>query len=232
MNTADLPRKTEKNSALRPIKERPVIFTGDMVRAIFEDRKWQTRRIINPQPPYGCDYAINGAGTHALCFAPGQNGTIKAWVPPTAKSTDHRLACPYGEPADRLWVKETFWENEGDVGVPHFVYRADGRPGIFRWKPPIFMPRRASRITLEIVRLGVERLQDITEDDAKAEGVPEDKYQVHYYCDEGDPNDPNDFGEHRCNWRFGYKMVWQHINGKTHPWESNPWVWVITFRRL
>lgn len=178
-----------------------------MVRALLDGTKTQTRRIVKPQPDH-----IEGE-----CWTRG-----KCALCPQA---ENGLRFPY----DRLWVKETF-----EPDISGYFYRADYANGkaITKWTPAIFMPRSASRITLEITDVRVERLQDISEVDAKAEGVDGDKWAVHYYCDEGDPEDPEDFGVHRCNWRFGYKMLWNSINAKTAPWESNPWVWVIGFRKL
>ena len=116
--------------------------------------------------------------------------------------------CPYGTPGDHLWVKETFWTGGDAVN-----YRADGEMpeymrDVSRWKPSIFMPRKLSRITLEILDVRVERVQDISEEDAKDEGG---LYGAGSYRD-------------------GFAVLWDSINGKKHPWESNPWCWVLTFK--
>lgn len=195
------------------MKERPILFSGEMVRALLDGRKTQTRRTVNPQPPCNCSYAINGAESHAICHA---TGNPSQWVPPTSKSTDHRLPCPYGQPGDRLWVKETTGIC-GGCGIDQ--YRADqlnkfcrycGTP-FEKWKPSIFCTRKLSRITLEITAVRVERLQGITDADARAEGccgVASTQF--------GLPN---------------YRYVWESINGPGS-WAKNPYVWVLTFKKL
>jgi len=164
------------------MRERPILFSGPIVRALLDGRKTQTRRVVKPQPPAGCEYTGCDSGRFALCFAEGTGGSGNpVCVPPRPNHQTHQLACPFGVPGDRLWVRET-WQRIGGVeGTPeHTVYRAnggdfsdysteDGDP--FRWRPSIHMPRAASRITLEITDVRVERLQAISEEDARAEGV-------------------------------------------------------------
>ena len=161
--------------------DRPIIFSGPMVRAILEGHKTQTRRVCKLQ---------------AFAYVP-QYGLY----PPS----------PYGVPGDRLWVRETFMATLGGI-----VFAADGGDhygagGKLKWKPSLFMPRWASRLTLEIVNVCVERLQEISEDDAFAEGVNTGDWL-------GDP-----VGE--------YAKLWDSINAKRAPWASNPWVWVVEFRK-
>jgi hypothetical protein len=140
------------------MNDRPIIFSGPMVRAILEGRKTQTRRVIKPQPtePANTPWLKNG------------------WLEPSR--------CPHGQPGDRLWVKETFFDNrkyEAAVGfkigvAQDYDYKADHEvapDSKVKWIPSIFMPRWASRITLEITDMRVQRVQDISEEDAKAEGV-------------------------------------------------------------
>lgn len=146
--------------------ERPIIFNGEEVRAILRGEKTQTRRPVKPQPATGCIYSINGAHNAALHLTDA--GCQVRYIPPTGRSKDHLLPCPFGQPGDRLWVRETFAEH------PQFkiAYRADGEEprdgdGFIwqpRWLPPIYMPRRLSRIILEITDVRMEQLQDITED--------------------------------------------------------------------
>jgi hypothetical protein len=181
------------------LKERPIIFSGPMVRAILDGRKTQTRRVLRRQP----------AG---------------AWATPG------RRACPYGVPGDRLWVRET-WAGpvldiiNGDLGE-RFLYRAsdsdwkDCRGRSARWRPSIHMPRSASRLLLEITDLRVQRLQDITEEDARAEGVA-----AHLESALWD-------GCGEIGYRAHFKDLWDRINSKRGPWESDPWVWVLNFRRM
>lgn len=162
------------------LKERPILFSAPMVRAILDGRKTQTRRVAKPD----------------------------------AKENEHK--CPHGERRDRLWVRETFAPVSGGA-----IYRADGerQPGSCcgcAWKPSIFMPRVLSRITLEITEVRVQWLQEISEEDALAEGCSRWK---------GVPGD----GEQSAV--QAYVKLWDSINAKKHPWVSNPWVWAITFKQ-
>lgn len=185
------------------MKERPILFKGEMVRAIREGRKTQTRRIFKGLIPPGCP------GKHSCRVEAGfakfhLNGKL-------AMHSGEWTRNPYGQPGDRLWVKETFRlsvpAHEGQTGYP--IYRADFEsPPAGLWKPSIFMPRWASRITLEIVRIRVERLQDISAADAQAEGIKKVSTA-----------------------RLSYCALWESINGKGS-WAKNPWVWVIEFKRL
>lgn len=183
------------------MKERPIIFSAPMVRAILEGRKTQTRRVA--KIPLDAKDAFFDDECDSHCWSMEENGMDD----PHAKM----LRNPYGERGDRLWVKETWRvrggkEYEYQKHQPSVVYRADvGEFDIEEWRPSIFMPRWASRITLEIEHDRVERLHDITEDDAQAEG-----------CDP---------------FRVAYKILWNSINGHGS-WHLNPWVWVIEFKRV
>lgn len=201
--------------------ECPILFSGPMVRAILDGRKTQTRRVIKPQPPFGCGYEINGANSHALCRSIDRP---EVWVAPTARSKDHRLPCHYGQPGDRLWVRETFHPNLvlpiEDRPAGDFIYRADQTNGVStysaQWKPSIHMPRLASRITLEIIGVRIERVQEISEEDAEAEGLD----AVH-----------SDMGV--VSAREHYKELWDNLNAKRgFGWDENPWIWVLEFRRV
>lgn len=176
------------------MKERPILFSGEMVRAILGGRKTQTRRLnglaeINKNPDQwrfdGFDgkYAVFDSGYDVL-----------------------KIKCPYGEIGDRLWVRETWCFDGFDV-----IYKATHDCDI-KWKPSIFMPRWASRVNLEITNRRLERLQDITEKDAQAEGM--DPYN--YYYD----NTINEF-----------KHLWKTING-SESWDINPWVRVVEFKKI
>ena len=208
-------------------KERPILFSGEMVRAILEGRKTQTRRII-------------------------KNKDFLQWVEvgfadSFIKDSDNlwQNECPYGQPGDRLWVRETFeyrsYEEGYDNGIQQggdhdweegyslVGYKADNSilpyelqeedylgkcPKIGRWYPSIHMPRWASRILLEITDIRVERLQDITEEDAKAEGIYKDPNVIYPY-----------------SYVEMFSHLWEAING-AESWNKNPWVWVIEFRRI
>jgi hypothetical protein len=189
------------------MKERPILFSGPMVRAISEGRKTQTRRVIKPQPD----------DTHEGKPYWHVGGFRTSWIGRESKEPhwgNNWLKCPYGNPGDRLWVRET-WRNypyAGNDGAAGLVYRAtnDCLPK-GQWKPSIHMPRWASRITLEIKRVWVERLQEISEADCVKEGFD---YQ----------------GRHKNPW-YEFQDTWQSINGPD-AWSLNPWVWVIEFARV
>ena len=187
------------------MKEAPILFDGEMVRAILDGRKTQTRRPVHKD----IASAIVGAGENVL------------------------YRCPLGQAGDRLWVRETFvqgfeadecgdissCDENGNAKPIQTWYRADGHINWeddgelcnTPWKPSIHMPRSASRITLEITDVRIERLQSISEADAKAEGIePAECCLAHYH---------------------GFSKLWQNVYG-SESWEANPWVWVIEFRRV
>lgn len=204
------------------MKERPILFSGEMVRAILAGRKTMTRRIVTPQPPI--DY---------LAIGSGYVGADQYWTTfddPANAAALITAKCPYGKPGSRLWVKET-WAIDFEKNI---LYRAtdespssmgtygakkivDGVPSV--WRPSIFMPRAASRLTLEITAVRAERLQDITEEDAKAEGVVVERAGI-----------DRSFGEAIAIAQF--RILWDQINAKRAPWSSNPWVWVVEFKRV
>lgn len=212
------------------MKERPLLFTGEMVRAILDGRKTQTRRIVKPRLNSIVEecFKVNGKWcNHTFGYELGE-------------------LCPYGQPGDRLWCRETWrpvgpWEGRKDKATVQ--YRADekysrktGWPSDFRisarnagkWKPSIFMPRWASRITLEIVNVSVERLQNISDEDAIAEGVVLGGSRF-------DSPHCKDEQEYQRLLRIGakeiYQSLWDSINGKDS-WALNPWVWVIKFKQI
>lgn len=200
------------------MKERPILFSGEMVRAILEGRKTQTRRVVKPQPEiYSTSYLE--APYHIELAMPGCRGLY----PPSFT----KEYCTYGKRGDRLWVRESFNTDWGDRG--QVLYKADGGSAIAagyssepRWKPSIHMPRWASRITLEITGAGVERLQEITSDDAYREGV-ERPDGIHFKNYLNGPEQESPIGS--------FRTLWESING-ADSWNANPWVWVVEFRRL
>lgn len=274
------------------MKERPILFNGEMVRAILEGRKTQTRRIIK------------GNFNHMRWCPIQKSNRYDGWE----DEHGNPYPCPFGVPGDRLWVRETWRIYGWHEGEPfNLQYKADGsvlsepsnseyydedkytqlgidsgddceRAGIepdnygvyhfeegtdlpTRWRPSIHMPRWASRITLEITGVRVERLHKISEEDARAEGIdylfnqedcetvvgivgtkPEDHGYKNYLW-HGDYGNYGMGNKQSDSWPYqfsGYKdavgsfsSLWEKIHAKLgYPWASNPWVWVIEFRRL
>lgn len=218
--------ETQKENAM---KERPILFKGEMVRAILEGRKTQTRRGVK-QATETTTFWEHG-GYQPRRMENGETWTFEDKQTGLYASTAPTFKCPYGTPGDRLWVRETFAVHPEDGS---FLYRCDrggdyqgAAQGDFKWKPSIFCTRRASRITLEIVKVRVERLQDITEADAKAEGA-----QRGLWCNDGVLCDPMDEEEEkRASFRNGYGFLWECINGPGS-WALNPWVWVVEFKQV
>lgn len=215
------------------MKERPILFRSPMVRAILASTKTQTRRLIKPVGKDG-GFVLKDYGDGPWPYR-SEDGERGFYVDRHGYDIEERIACPYGQPGDRLWVREA-WANV-EVDGARVVYRADadddgsvpylcpGSGGFgggvsnvtpSRWRPSIHMPRWASRITLEVTDVRVERLQDISEADAIAEGaepllVPPDGGSTPHV--------------------EGFRSLWESINGPGS-WDANPWVWVITFRRI
>lgn len=207
------------------MKERPILFSGPMVRAILDGKKTQTRRVVKPQPGdhpsdegYGamhrCPYEVGmrlwvrETWRMAIADSPGCGREVGIEYRsddeiPSALWSPRRKLHHCGESQDWLWCR---WSQ---CSTGHYL----------KWKPSIYMPRWASRLTLDIVSVRVERLQDISESDALDEG-----------CDLDDlPNGAGEGGKWHCPTAW-YRELWDSINAKSHPWESNPWVWVIEFK--
>ena len=209
--------------ACATIKERPMLFSGAMVRAILEGRKTQTRRIATffNEP----DSVAMGFGEDAAKqFLPRlEDGWWKA------ATEGYQCKCPYGTAGDRLWVKETFSHLDDFHGKPLTSYRATDENPLPHWKPSIFMRRIYSRITLEIVAVRVERLQGICGCDAIAEGIEPTVTDI----GGATVTKFRDYLTGRTDRaaRQSYQTLWESINGPGS-WERNPWVWVVEFRRL
>lgn len=188
------------------MKARPILFSAPMIKALLAGTKNQTRRTIKPQPD--CGFIVGAPGSPA---------------------------CPYGAPGDLLWVRETWARNAHQVSDTRMdtslVYRADGESRALDngcelpWRPSIFMPRQHSRLTLRITEVRVQRLQEISEADAQAEGVSDAALSARSL--------------HRFNnmkpwpelYRPMYSLLWDEING-AGSWAANPWVWALTFEVL
>lgn len=245
------------------MKERPILFSGPMVRAILDGRKTQTRRVMKPQPL---------PETEAMRDIPGENRWWAAWIDsenefsitykPLGSDQQEDWACPYGVPGDRLWVREATWiwcerrpNGKTAKGLqkwryvptkhPRVVYCADGsKPTdppvqhdggnwfMWRYKAARFMPRWASRITLEITDVRVQRVQEISEEDSEAEGVG--------WCELCRNSNTNFLGNDTCplncggiSFREEFEELWDFINfDRGFGWDANPWVWAVTFRRV
>jgi len=204
--------------------ERPILFSAPMVRAMLNGAKTQTRRAVRKQ--FGADAIVAevAATTPEGWQVSGHSGL---WWDDAGACIDDAIRSPYGMPGDRLWVRETHI----DLGAC-FLYRADHgaeteralvAPGQ-RWRPAIHMPRAASRILLEVTGVRVERLQDISEADAQAEGIAYSE-RFNGYCigmaEHFNSHDP----------RQSYFSLWEAINGPGSV-EANPWVWCVEFLRV
>ena len=191
--------------------EHPILFSVEMVRAIMEGRKTQTRRVIKPQP-------------NDIRESP----FVKSGIEDTH---GYEIKRKYA-PGDKLWVRETwmpFTENGVRSGMA--IYRATDKPEQdgdrpLKWRPSIFMPRWASRITLEVVSVRVERVQDISEEDALSEGIS-------FWKPKEMDNRPFEENFWTNYPQFAFQNLWDSINAKRgYSWDANPWVWVIEFRRV
>lgn len=203
------------------MKERPILFSGPMVRALLAGTKTQTRRVVKKSESWPMS-AVRATMLESRGTAMAVDAQRCTYGP--------EIKCPYGKPGDRLWVREawglhaygddTDWLKgcctAMDLDDHVIAYRADWGPlqDSCHWRPSIHMPRAASRTTLEIAAVRVERLQDISEADALAEGV---KNSLHLP------------GGRFARENFAH--LWWTINGDGS-WEENPWVWVVEFRRL
>ena len=246
-------------------KERPILFRAPMVRAILAGTKTQTRRVVKQHKAFE-EWGVKGPDDayDATTDDDGQGFFLVAG--------DHGYAgpvpCPYGQPGDRLVVRET-WQYAGftDDGEPFIAYKADGarklcdtsplewadriedvfanlsepsnynidqRAADRKWRPSIHMPRWASRIKLEIVSVRVERLNDISEADALAEGIAGDSFEFHgqpFFRDYRLTDAEAETQPALTTARDSFYSLWESINGHGS-WDVNPWVWVVEFRRL
>jgi hypothetical protein len=225
------------------VKERPIIFSAPMVRALLCHSKSQTRRIVKPQ---SLDLIQSVAGMadwrQARKEDIGQDWVDAEFHVWNARHPDNgrvAIRCAYGQPGDRLWVKETWRDPQapGDSGSGRrVIYRADDilqsasgaehageMPAGVRWRSSLFMPRWASRILLEVVSVRIERLQDISVADAIAEGMA---------SAQGDPRRSADVPDQQADGPVaGYRKLFETLNG-AGSWQANPWVWVVDFKPL
>jgi len=242
------------------MKERPILFTPENIRAILEGRKVQTRRVITPQPKFTetCGFSWKGR-VYGKSISGGDFETMRLFGHATSR---------YGIPGDRLWVREGWRtgkklddKNATEIaamckdagyepGAP-IRYRLDGKVRLWgerdhldfgewgRNRSSRFMPKWAARLWLEVKEVKVERVQDISEFDAKAEGCCPSPITLQDIADvEISDASPvvkemaRILGPGQFTAKYAYRELWDSINGKKHPWSQNPWVWVIGFRRL
>ncbi len=240
------------------MKEKPILLNAEMVRAVLDGRKTQTRRIAPISQlkiePYERDMV-----TWNVQFSKAFKGVTGSYSGGRLSESEAKRViasqfCPFGAVGDRLWVRETFAghyidddqiqdiKDGRDKASDLCEYRADypsGAQALEGWTPSIHMPRWASRITLEITGVRVERLQDISEGDAKAEGLAEitkdgSLFKFGIPDRDGYPgNDDNGWPwtEWERNPVDAYRKLWQSIYG-ADSWQANPWVWVIEFKRV
>lgn len=211
------------------MKERPILFSAPMVRALLAGTKTQTRRALRVQPP---------VETQSFCTYHHPDPRPHHYAVDGGSLLDFAVPCPYGAPGDRLYVRET-WQHEYHPEAYRdgalLFYRADylndphgpdgekSPEGRYRsWRPAIHMPRDASRILLELTDVRVERLNSISESDAMAEGIRRHAIVDHWF------NVPGVSGAGTTA-RAAYALLWNSINGKGS-WNTNPWVWAVSFR--
>lgn len=205
----------------KEVNMKPILFSTEMIRAILEGRKSQTRRIIKPQPDEDSYYVMEFSGGRlTIDYNQGEGNPV--------------IKCPYPV-GTVIYARET-WQ------ITDFLHPSDENYGYiykasengqdweknsegWKWRPSLFMPKAAARIFLEVTDVRVERLQDITEEDAIAEGI-EMNNRPHpgwYWMEDVYSTDSP---------TYAFEKLWQKINGKKHPWDSNPWIWCYIFKRI
>ena len=221
---------TGKAETVMSITTRPILFSGEMVRAILSGRKTQTRRIMKPQP----DSEPTAVESVALTKTNSKGIASPGKEVFGAYGDDWFCKCPYGAPGYRLWVRETWGlhdtePQDGPKNARVYYRSTDGERHDLRyqlWRPSIHMPRWASRITLEITDIGVERLKDISNEDCTAEGITAIGKGVR--MSDGTYAQAGRYETKASTVRQLYSELWESINGPGS-WEKNPWVWVVTF---
>lgn len=193
------------------MKTTPLLFRPEMMRALIAGEKTQTRRPIKPQPPSWIGaYNESDGDQHFFCEFNRDDDAMRHWP-----GYHDGLKCPYGKPGDLIWCRETFLRSTLSDEAGALYYRAESdeyinahRADYPNWRPSIFMKREESRLTLQLTAVRAERVKDITEEDAAAEGMGTDGDEAAV---------------------ISYSNLWDRINGKGS-WDKNPWVWVLTFK--
>lgn len=222
------------------MKEHPILFNTEMVHAILEEQKTQTRRIVNQ---------VRGFEYYDICSPCATADSFSIWWHGKYETVGVRQECPFGKVGDHLWVRETWQHSNHPYGPldkscdifyreeyfddPHGMDGEKSPEGKYRfWKPSIHMPRWASRITLEITGVRVQRLQNISNEDSIAEGIeriggmtsctPWRNYRI---------GQKGEMSMHCSSATRAYMTLWESING-AGSWDVNPWVWVIEFKAV
>ncbi len=213
------------------MNERPILFSGPMVKALLSGEKTQTRRVVHLQ--------LSPKAHSPFLGADG----IWRWMTGRVSYKGDEIRCPYGAPGDRLWVRET-WEFRPSWGARvTVIFGAGGEekecepppdwnPTVWnrrqRWRPSIHMPRWASRVSLEVTEVRVQRVHEITEADAKAEGIADNHAEWSHEARE------LGIAPGLQTRREAFAITWNKLNGKREgcDWKSDPWVWALTFRRV
>jgi hypothetical protein len=212
------------------VKERPILFTGEMVQRLLDGSKTQTRRLVKTVPLRGDAVGVRVVGEYPTVVRLTDEGLV--WNPngpfEDAVPFPHpEKCCPYGLPGDQLWVKETFclaFDTNTCERTGGYHYRADGYEVVHvddhsrsPWKPSIHMPRAASRIQRELTDVRLERVQEITEQDAIAEGIGV-VYGTHWMD---------------TSKRRGFRDLWNGFYGdRDFGWDKNPWIWAMSFKEI
>ena len=208
------------------MSDHPILFSSLMVRALLDGRKTQTRRVVKPQPPSGHVYV-----GRVLCSTHRADEGKWTWALEQAAilRDAHRVRCPYGQPGDLLWVREAWTTHKAfdhiagsKLTTRSIGYPADGKIETGRYRHARFMPRWASRLTLRITDVRVQRLNEISRADAIAEGL-------HHVSDGCAPWGVKGLaGSWSGDPRLSFAALWESINGPGS-WDTNPWVWALTF---
>ncbi|MDR8400080.1 hypothetical protein NE850_27605 [Paraburkholderia sp. USG1] len=224
------------------MKERPILFSGPMVRALLDGSKTQTRRVVKHQPPDDVAHITVAHYEPTVVDWRGEEEPGSVIFGAYSEDGSWGCKCPHGQPGDRLWVRET-WRGVVEInppgksmelGVARYVpdqeycrrveYQATQGRDSEPWRPSIHMPRWASRITLEVIGVRVERLQDCSEQDAIAEGIG--KTPAGFWSTYGRSGVDGTYSP-----RSSFHCLWELING-AESWAANPWVWVVEFKRV
>lgn len=263
------------------MKERPILMSTPMVQAILAGRKTQTRRVLQPRHIRGRKKPVASDLIDVGSIRIGRDGALHAFLRDYPGVSIGSPACPYGVPGDRLWCRETWRGHDVDGSTFRVEYKADDAHALIdldahdgadtplrdlpiihraardypKWMPSIFLPRPLSRIRLSNESVRVQRLQEISEEDARAEGMlaqagdgtglgPGWKWSgIGYhgagFNERGEPTFHIPARDGRCACNVGdrspavcaYRELWDSINGERAPWSSNPWVWCVSFRR-